>query len=160
MKSLRNFTIFAVIALISFSWVTAQRGQADMNKIRQEIEAANTKFIEALKRSDAAAIAAMYADNAVVMPPNSEMVRGRQAIQQLWQGFLGMGIKDAVLQTVEVRGGRNQVYEIGAYTMTLQSQGQNEIKDSGKYLVVWRRQQDGPWMLHVDIWNSSLPAAK
>lgn len=160
MESLRNCTLFAVIALISFSVVTAQRGQADMNKIRQEIEAANTKFIEALKRGDAAAIAGMYADNAIVMPPNSEMVRGRQAIQQLWQGFVGMGIKDAALKTVEVRGGRNQVYEIGTYTMSIQAQGQAEVKDSGKYVVVWRRQQDGPWMLQVDIWNSSLPPAK
>ena len=30
--------------------------------------------------------------------------------------------------------------------------------DSGKYVVVWKKQDDGNWRLHVDIWNSDLPA--
>jgi ketosteroid isomerase-like protein len=29
-----------------------------------------------------------------------------------------------------------------------------EIADTGKYLVVWRRQADGGWLIHADVANS------
>nr|NIO33253.1 DUF4440 domain-containing protein [Gemmatimonadota bacterium] len=30
--------------------------------------------------------------------------------------------------------------------------------EQGKYLVVWKRGEDGNWKLHADIWNTSMPA--
>jgi ketosteroid isomerase-like protein len=31
-------------------------------------------------------------------------------------------------------------------------------RDSGKFIVVWRREKGG-WKLTLDIWNSSMPAS-
>jgi ketosteroid isomerase-like protein len=51
------------------------------------------------------------------------------------------------------------VFEIGQYALTIQSAEQETpIEDKGKYVVVWKKGDDGIWMLHVDIWNTSLPA--
>jgi ketosteroid isomerase-like protein len=47
-------------------------------------------------------------------------------------------------------------HEVGKYT--LMGDG-DKVLDSGKYVVIWQR-QDGQWKLHRDIWNSSQPAPK
>jgi ketosteroid isomerase-like protein len=50
-------------------------------------------------------------------------------------------------------------YEIGKTKVRIQPEGQPAITDSTKYLVVWKRQTDGAWKVHIDIWNFSVPMA-
>jgi len=130
----------------------------DLTQIRQSIEEGNRKFGEAVRKGDGAAIAALYTEDAKLLPPNSEMIQGREGIQAFWTGGLKMGIKDAILTTVEVLGTGDMVCEIGRYDLTIKSEGQETIKDVGKYLVIWKKSVDGTWKLHVDIWNTSRPA--
>jgi ketosteroid isomerase-like protein len=86
------------------------------------------------------------------------MIMGREGIETFWGGGLQMGIKDAVLTTVEVLGTGDMVCEIGKYDLTIQPEGQEAIADTGKYLVIWKKTSDGTWKLHIDIWNTSMPA--
>ncbi len=148
--------LFSALVLISvsFAW---QKGE-DVSQIRKAIENGNVKFGEAVRQADAAAIAALYTDDATLLPPNSEMIKGRPGIEAFWKGGLDMGIKDAVLTAVEVSAVGDLAYEIGKYAIKIQPAGQPVIEDSGKYIVIWKKQADGSWKLHVDIWNTSLPA--
>jgi len=47
-------------------------------------------------------------------------------------------------------------YEVGTYAAM--GEGGKPL-DSGKYVVVWRRDGEA-WKLHRDIWNTSMPAPK
>jgi uncharacterized protein (TIGR02246 family) len=132
----------------------------DMAQVRKAIENGNLKFGKAVRQGNAAAIAALYTDDATLMPPNSEMITGKQAIEAFWQGGLEMGIRDAVLTTAEALGMGDLACEIGKYNIKIQPAVQATIEDSGKYVVLWKKQPDGTWKLHVDIWNTSLPAQK
>jgi hypothetical protein len=76
----------------------------DLAQVRQAIEETNVKFGEAVRLGDAAAIAGLYSEDARLLPPNSEMIEGREGIETFWGGGLQMGIKDAILTTVEVFG--------------------------------------------------------
>ena len=129
-----------------------------MAQIRQAIETANGKFGEAVRKGDGAALAALYTDDAKLLPPNGEMIRGRDGIKANWTGGLKMGIKDAVLTTLEILGLGGQVCEIGRYDLTIKPEGQGAVKDVGKYVVVWKQAADGTWKLLIDIWNTSKPA--
>jgi ketosteroid isomerase-like protein len=62
-------------------------------------------------------------------------------------------MKEVVLTTIEVEGSGGTVYEIGKTRVRIQPEGQQAIQDSTKYLVIWKRQADGTWKVHVDIWN-------
>ncbi len=57
---------------------------AEDKPVRAEIEAVNEKFIAALNGGDAAGIAALYTEDAMLLPPNSEMLEGREAAQAFW----------------------------------------------------------------------------
>jgi uncharacterized protein (TIGR02246 family) len=126
----------------------------DVTLVRQAIAEGNAKFGEAVRKGDGAAIGALYTDDATLLPPDSDMIKGRGGIEAFWKGGLQMGIKEAVLTSVDVSGGGDFAYEIGQFAIKIQSAGQAPIEQKGKYVVVWKKAADGAWKLHVDIWNS------
>lgn len=148
---------FCLLVSLFVSLNGAPEKSEDIAQVRAAIEAGNIKFGEAVRKGDAAAIAALYSEDATVLPPDSAMIKGRQAIQASWNGSLQMGIKDAVLTTVEVSGAGDYAYEIGKVLLTIQPAGQAALQQTAKYVVVWKKAASGSWQLHVDIWNS-LPA--
>ncbi|MBV9689650.1 MAG: SgcJ/EcaC family oxidoreductase [Ktedonobacteraceae bacterium] len=125
-----------------------------MSDVRAAIEANNRKFGQAFHHRDAAAVAALYSENAHILPPGSEMMQGRAAIQAFWQAQMDSGVKEVELETVDVEfGGGTLATEIGHFVLTIQ-QGSETVKSSGKYAATWK-QEGEDWKLHVDIWNSS-----
>jgi uncharacterized protein (TIGR02246 family) len=129
--------------------------QSSSTEIRDAIAAAVEKFMAAFSRGDAAGCAALYTEQGQLLPPNSDVITGKQAIQTFWQNAMHMGITAAKLETAEVEGHGNTTNEVGTYI--LQGAG-GQVLDMGKYVVIWK-QEAGQWKLHRDIWNSSKPAA-
>jgi len=129
-------------------------------KVRKTVENGNRMFGEGIRKGDAAAVGALYTEDALLMPPNSEMIRGRSSTQAFWGGAIKTGVKDAVLTTVELMDLVNVVYEVGTYALKIQPEGQAAFEDKGKYVVLWKKMPDGSLKLHRDIWNTSLPAKK
>ncbi|MCL7452081.1 MAG: DUF4440 domain-containing protein [Anaerolineae bacterium] len=123
-------------------------------KVRAAIEAANQVFMDAAGRGDAAGLAALYTAEGQVLPPNADIVSGGEALQGFWQAIIAMGVKGAVLETLEVEGHGDTAIEVGAYALSGEG---GQMLDRGKYIVIWK-QEDGQWRLHRDIFNSSLPA--
>ena len=122
---------------------------------RSEIDAGDRRFMEAFGRGDAAAIAQLYTASAQLLPAHSDFVEGTTSIQRFWQGVMDMGIKAAVLETLEVESHGDTAHEVGRYTLKL---ADGQVADAGKYLVIWK-QDGGAWKLHRDIWTTSRPLA-
>jgi uncharacterized protein (TIGR02246 family) len=128
-----------------------------MDAVRNAILAANEEFMAAFERGDAAGIAAMYTTDGKLLPPNSPMLRGTQAIRTFWQGAKEAGGKTTKLETLEVETRDDLAIEVGRYTLTLQPKSGGSVTDKGKYLVVWKNDH-GAWKLQIDIWNTDTPA--
>ena len=127
--------------------------------VRSRIEETNARFMAAVNRGDAAEAAALYTEDAVVLAPNTATVRGRDGIKALFDGmFQQMGPPALTLSTSDVTELGDTAYEVGTYTMKAQPPGGAALNDTGKYVVIWKRQRDDSWKLAVDIWNSDLPA--
>ncbi len=152
-----------LVALIVASLSTACGGSKGNDEgvadVRAAIEAANVRFSEAFARGDATTLSAMYTPDAIAFPPDSEMIRGNEAIGAFWKAARDSGVRSATLTTVEVDRSGDVAYEVGNVSLTIQPAGQEPKTEAAKYVVVWQRQADGSWKLHRDIWNS-LPAAK
>ncbi len=124
--------------------------------ILKAVKKANIRFGEKIRQNDAAGLAALYTEDTVLMPPNSVKLYGRKATEEFWGGALTqMGLKDAVLETVEVFGSGDTVTEVGNYILKAEPEGQEPVEDRGKYFVVWKQTDEG-LKLHRDIWNSDL----
>jgi len=155
----KNYTYIFVFlfCFVLLCYAPPPEEEMDVEKVHKAIEESNLKFGEAARQGDAAALAALYTEDATLLPPNSEMIKGREGIEAVWSAVIQMGAKDAVLTTVDVYGSGDLAYEVGNYVLTIQPEGQEPIEDKGKYVVVWKQIADGSWKMHVDIWNSSLP---
>lgn len=89
----------------------------DPATVRRAIEAANTRYVDALKRADTTGAAANYADDAVSLPQNQEAMRGHAAILKgLGEDSRAMQVKDAKLTTEDVMVGGDLAVEAGAYS--------------------------------------------
>ena len=133
----------------------AKKTPAKKLGVADQIKANNKALGAALAAGDAKAIGKMYTSRAKVMPPNADFFKGTKAITAFWQGAFDMGIRGAVLKSVEVEQLGNTAVEIGTYTL---STGDGTVLDKGKYVVVWKK-DGGAWKLHHDIFNSSVAAA-
>jgi uncharacterized protein (TIGR02246 family) len=116
------------------------------------IEKLNDAWTAAFNKGDAAAVAALYTEDAYVLPPGAEMIKGHAAIEAFWrQASQQMG--DAKLTTMDVLPlGPGAAREIGTVTLKTKNQPPQEIV--GKYAVVWLK-VGGDWKLATDIWNTN-----
>ncbi len=146
----------AAVAVAAIVLLGAAPSRAEDADVRRAVEAANRAWIVAFLRGDGQAIGNLYTLAGQAFPPQGDIVRGRGAIARLWQGVIDSGVKGVTLTTLEVEAAGDTAYEVGTYQLT--GDGGTAL-DSGKYVVVWKR-EDGAWKLHRDIWNSSVPPAK
>lgn len=129
--------------------------QADQADARAALEQLAPSFDAAMAAGDLDALMATYASDPVALPPGGEAARGRQAVRQLWQGFMAQGETRTENRVVEswVSGDLGGAW--GTYTLTITPQEGEPIEDAGKFMFIARRQADGSWKSAVNIWNSN-----
>jgi ketosteroid isomerase-like protein len=129
---------------------------------RTAIERADAAYAAAVKRGDAAAVAANYSADAIRMDSNEPAWRGIAAITA---GFADdfknttYTVFDLKIESVIAAG--DLAIETGSAQLAWKPKtGGPEVKDTEKYLTVWKHQADGSWKVIRVIWNSDLPAGK
>jgi len=114
-----------------------------------EITAVNRIFEDAVRRRDVERMASVYTPDAIALPPDGPIVRGRDNIKQLWGSALEqMGLKSVKLDTVDLQIAGDLAYEVGEATLGLPA-GSAVVK----FVVVWKK-VDAQWRWHRDIWNA------
>ena len=125
--------------------------------LRRAARALDAEFIRHANAGDATGLTgAFYTADAVLLPPGAPRLDGAEAIRGFWQAFGDGGVRDVSIETSEVV---EAGYGIGTYTCTLPTASGERIRDTGKYLVVYRRQPDGSWRVIADQFNSDLPTS-
>lgn len=126
--------------------------EADLDAIR----AGRTAFVEGMRAGNIPAVAALYSENAVVMPPNGPVTLGRLAVEQLMAGFPPIGEFQFASEELTPLGG-DAVLVTGRYMLTMLPPGLDmAVADTGKFVEVWQREASG-WKLRWDAWNTDLP---
>lgn len=127
---------------------------ADEQAIRGQVD----RWLQLIKAKDAASIAALYAEDGAVMPPNGPIGKGRAAIQQTWASMMQTPGFDLtfVPEQIVVSSSGDMALDRGTYRLAVAPDGTAQT-DTGKYVVVWRK-IGGEWKAAADIFNSDLPA--
>jgi uncharacterized protein (TIGR02246 family) len=116
---------------------------------RGAVEATVDRYVAASNQGDAEALAELYADDALLLPPDHEPIHGREAIVEFWRRGTDQGLEVSALR-LEIDG--DLAYMVGRYRLP---PTQEEAADSGQYVLCLKRQADGAWKLTADIWNGS-----
>jgi len=138
---------FAAIACASLACVTSAASAASTDMTA--IQALDDQFAAAANRGDGAAVAALYAPDATILPPDNSVVSGA-GIKTLLAGMAAQ-ITDLKLTATDVkRISPDYIREIGAVTFT--TKGDKPTTVHASYVVVWRK-VDGAWKLWTDIFH-------
>lgn len=123
-------------------------------EVRAAIDAANAEHQAAMLRQDAAAVAALYAED-VTSPTATEIIRGREAKRRITEARFGGGQVLARYDSTDlVRPlGDGYALEIGRWSATVADSAGRPVTSEGRYVVVWRRDPDGAWRVLSDIGN-------
>lgn len=124
---------------------------------RSDVEAGERRWLESMNGGDASAVAAMYATDARLMPPNMDTISGRDGIEAFCKEFISLDAKLS-FSLLTVHDGGDLCAAVGTYEMQVTPPGAEPQQDRGKYIEIWSRQPDGQWRIVDDIFNSSLPA--
>jgi len=156
-------TIIPLVILLCFTFScqkvdeVAEAAQEEQKEVmalaqeRQAIAEANIKFGEVFSSGDAVALASLYTEDAWLISQTGDMFKGREGVEAFWAGAFQMGMKEVVLTTVDVMRMDDMIGEFGKADLTIKPEGQDEIKDVVKYLVIWKKAADGTWKLYADI---------
>ncbi|HEX6902903.1 MAG TPA: SgcJ/EcaC family oxidoreductase [Thermoanaerobaculia bacterium] len=104
-----------------------------------------TDYEAAWSKKDAAALAALFAEDGFVLPNGRTPVRGRTEIQKYYTGHGGPLSLRALAYATE--GGVG--YVIGGYTDTA---GKPDI---GKFTLTLKKGKDGRWLIMSDMDNAN-----
>src|SRR5438132_13243627 len=114
---MRNALVLPLLLLTA----CATTSTMSSNDAEAYIRGAEPRFITAFNAGNADAVAAMYADDAVLLVPNAPIARGNAAIRDAYRAAFGSGhptmnfASDRTVQSGDV------AYEYGHYTLPIGS---------------------------------------
>jgi len=118
------------------------------------VEAVSLAWKEAYNARDAAAVTALYDDDAVLSAPGARAVRGKAAIADYFVKTIAQFSTTGLTVTDEPMGETVTSCDLAwhwkTYTVT---DGSGAVVDAGKLVTLFQR-TDGKWLIAGDTWNS------
>ena len=148
MKLIRFTSLFLI--LIYFGGCMSN---VDLDKERTLLFKTDQEFAEKSKEIGPAEAFYLYMDNdGIQIPVNGEVVIGDESIRNR---MLSAGEYQLfwVPKKAEVALAGDMGWTWGTYTYQATDDAGNAIERKGKYLNIWKKQEDGSWKVSVDIGN-------
>lgn len=134
----------------------------DVESLKAEFQASNDAWEAAATAGDAAALAALYTDDAILLVPDMPRADGQAEIQAAFEAMLAGATFDAmeiVADDVVVAESGELAYMVGHFRDAGTLADGTSFEDVGKFVAI-HRLVDGEWKIAVDTWNSDpAPAA-
>ena len=125
--------------------------------IRDDVRDVNDAYEKAVANQDVSAVIGLYTSDATLMPPNAPMAKGSEEMRAIFNAYVEAGANSLTLETLELEEQGDAVIEVGRYTLGAQTP-EGVMSDVGKYLQVFKRQDDGSLRIAYDAFNSDQPA--
>jgi chemotaxis protein MotB len=159
MNNLRRLIVLAA-SLAALAACTKSMAPADIAADKAAIDAIEDAYYKGYNAGDGAAVATLYAADAVLNAPGLPALRGNAAISDFFvkdaADFASAGHSEGDGPTSEFGVSGDLAWRWGTYKIIDKS---GATVDVGKYITVFQR-TNGKWMIIRDTWNSdSAPAA-
>lgn len=126
----------------------ATGSQADPGSV---LEKRNDALLAHVQAGDAATAAGYYTPEALLLPPDGSVIRGRDAIRDYWAA--GSGFDSVATERVSVAAADRMASHTARYTIWSTAADETVQATRGVFLIVWVRGGDGTWRIQADMWN-------
>ena len=136
----------SLVALLATLVVGAEPAQLPSVTLPSPLARVLTDYESAWQKKDAAALAALFAEDGFVLSPGAPPVRGRAEIEKHYAGAGGPLFLRALAYATEGSIG----YIIGGFSH------QKDQPDTGKFTLTLRKGADGRWLIVSDMDNGNV----
>lgn len=155
----RKFLFAGALTVISILYIIQGHAQSrsGLEEAKKAIAASNGIYFSSFVKNDANIFADRYADDCIILAPNSSSFIGRKGALAFFKLGYDAGLRNGKFITTAIYGdGREYVTELGQW-QSIDANG--KITDDGKFLVLWKKTSAG-WKMFRDSFSSNHPAAK
>jgi ketosteroid isomerase-like protein len=150
----KNASILSAFMQMSFFVLLMSSCSQAPVDVTGEIANVNSEIMAAYEKGDANLLKAFYTEDAKLLPENTGVMEGPDAIAGFFGVTMSMGIKKVKFEALTATSYGNIAIEEGKYTLYVPG---DNIADQGKYIVTWKK-VDGKWKVFRDIFNTNNPA--
>ena len=139
----------------------AQQTNTPDPQLREKLVAAIKKYTDANNKNDAAAIAPLFTEDAVLVPPEGP-VNGRQAIEKWYADlFQRLHISDDLVTVDQdsphiIGTAGNEIWATGAWSATVKGQNFGPVQVKGYWAVI---REGDDLKIKMLTWNLTPPPA-
>src|SRR3569833_154512 len=153
--------IILKIALAAICIIYVNNGyaqsKAGLAEAKKAIAASNGINKSSFAKNDANIFADRYADDCIILAPNSASFIGRKGALAFFKLGYNAGLRNGKFITEAVYGdGKENETEMGQW-QSIDAKG--KVTDDGKFLVLWKKTAKG-WKMFRDSFSSNHPATK
>lgn len=155
---MRRFLLALLVAVVAIPTLADSNGASDADALVQ-------RYLAAVNAPDPVALAALYADDALVLPPQGTSIQGRDAIKIFWTQRDRRGLSFEILQknvcgeagfyvgTFAARESLNHVLPAERLSLAV-NRPRGDVR--GSFVLCLRRSEKGSWQIASDLWNEDL----
>jgi len=156
----------ASLAILSFGFATTTQKVSTEQDARNALDTFNRQFIAACQNMDNPAAAALWADDGADLLPGMAPMIGKVKISEWLNGLTpqlaGAKMVYCTVDWQDIQIHREIAYEWGINRQKIEFPSpKKSFENTGKILLILKRQGDGPWKIALESWNSNpQPEAK
>lgn len=103
-------------------------------------------------------LAALYTPEAVFLKPTGERITGRPAVRDLCKKIMDTFSSEFTFHSLTSDISGNIAYDSGEYRESLvKTSDQTKAEVQGNYLMIFKRQPDGTWLIAQQMWTLVTP---
>jgi ketosteroid isomerase-like protein len=150
--------IIQALLIVAFA-VAGTQAKADSAAELKALMAVDQTWQKAYASRDADALASLYDEDAILLPPGAPAAKGRAAIRAFFAADVAAAEKEGISFVLgpNPQGGTSGDFGWASGTYVAKDKS-GKVVERGKYLSVSRK-KDGKWLYVRDMWNADGAAA-
>lgn len=123
--------------------------------LKNELREMEKLFCETTSHEGAKGWSKFFSDNGVMLSANSSPITGPEAIEAYMKEAFFLKEFKIIWRPLHIDVSPDGVlgYTYGTYTRSYLNKENELVEEMGKYMTVWKRHEDGQWLIEADIGN-------
>ena len=155
MKTLNCYFAAALLGWVGVSLTGTRALAAGIEESGKDLAKLDEAWSDSSLKRDADLLASFYAEDAAVYPPNDALFVGRPAAKKCWAAAIVDPTYTLSWKTTGAEASKDGDlgFTVGTYEESYRGSDGKMVKNTGKYVCIWKKDSDGKWKACHDIWN-------
>ena len=141
-------SLLCSVVILAFAAISVARADPSA-----DATAAYAAWDAAFNSGDSKAVAALYTDDATLLPPTHDVIKGPAGVDKFIAGILGMGTKGHKFELIEASGDGNIVYGAAKWSATGKDKAGADQPWGGTATAIFEKQSDGSLKIKMQMFN-------